>query len=147
MTELNTHGVEMTFGKHKGELITRVPISYLRWMINENAPMADYARAEFERRGDTMPLVELSGHAIDNASLRVRKIWHETKMNNDEGLYSWLQRVTLEAIHNGETLPSGKIKYMGMKFVIAQGEEYPVLKTIMRHGRSRSQTIDQETPA
>lgn len=93
--------------------------------------MADYAKAEFDRRGDTMPKVELSGHAIDNASLRVRKIWHETR-GKDEGLYSWLQRVTLEAIDKGEVLESGKIKYLGMKFVIAEGAEFPVLKTIMK---------------
>jgi hypothetical protein len=129
--QLNTHGVVINYGRHKGELVTRLPVSYLRWMINEKAPMWEYAKAEFDRRGDTMPKIELSGHAIDNASLRVRKIWHETKLEN-EGLYSWLQRVTLEAIERGERLESGKIKYLRMKFVIEQGEEYPVLKTIMR---------------
>ena len=128
---LNTHGVEMTFGKHKGELLTRVPVSYLRWMINEKTQMHELAKAEFERRGDTMPKVELSGHAIDNASLRVRKIWHENR-GQDEGLYSWLQRVTLEALKDGERLESGKIKYLGMKLVIVEGEEFPTLKTIMR---------------
>lgn len=48
-----------------------------------------------------------------------------------KGIYSWLMRVTLEAIDKGERLESGKIKYLGMKFVIAQGEEFPCLKTIM----------------
>ena len=134
---LNPHGIRINYGKHTGELITRLPISYIRWMINEKAPMWEYAKAEFERRGDTMPKVELSGHAIDKASLRVRKIWHETKIKGnqeeeDEGLYSWLQRVTLEALMNGEKLESGKIKHLGMKFVIEDGEEFPVLKSIMR---------------
>lgn len=128
---MNTHGVKINYGKHNGELITRLPVSYIKWMINSGAPMADYARAELERRGDTMPKVELSGHAIDNASLRVRKIWHETR-EQDEGLYSWLMRITLEAIEKGEKLESGKIKYLGMKLVIHQGEEFPLLKTIMR---------------
>lgn len=129
---LNTHGVTISYGKHNGELITRLPVSYIRWMINSNAPMAEYARAELERRGDTMPTIELSGHAIDNASIRVRKIWHETKLSGDEGIYSWLMRVTTEAISRGEKLESGKIRYLGMKFVVEQGEEFPVLKTIMR---------------
>lgn len=127
---VNTHGVVLNYGKHKGMLLTRVPVSYLRWMINEKAPMADLAKHEFERRGDTMPKVELSGHAIDNASLRVRRTWHETR-RDEEGLYSWLQRITLEAIKSGERLESGKIKYMGMKLVVAEGEEFPCLKTIM----------------
>jgi hypothetical protein len=77
-----------------------------------------------------MPQVELTGHAIDNASIRVRKIWHETK-HKDEGIYSWLQRITLEALERGRRLDSGKIKYLGMKLVIEEGEEFPVLKTIM----------------
>lgn len=129
---MNTHGLTIEFGKHKGELFTRLPVSYLKFMINNGTPQADIAKAEFERRGDTLPKVEITGHAIDSASIRVRKIWHETKLNNDEGMYSWLQRVTLDAIENGEKLESGKIKHMNMKFVIEPGEEFPVLKTIMR---------------
>jgi hypothetical protein len=128
---INPHGQTLSFGKHKGELITRVPISYLRWMINQKTKQWELAKAEFERRGDTMPLVELSGHAIDNASIRCRKIWHETK-REDEGLYTWLQRVTLEALELGEKLENGKIRYLEMKFVIEQGAEFPCLKTIMR---------------
>ena len=128
---MNTHGVIIDFGKHKGELFTRLPVSYLKWMINTGTNQSDIAKAEFERRGDTMPEVELSGHAIDNASLRVRKIWHETR-GESEGLYTWLQRMTLEALAKGEKLESGKIKYQGMKLVIAEGEEFPILKTIMR---------------
>jgi len=130
----NPHHVVMTFGRHKGELLTRVPLNYVRWMANQTELDAHWralARAEFERRGDTFPKVELSGHAIDNASLRVRKIWHETR-GEEEGLYSWLQRVTLEAIEHGERLDSGKIRYLGMKFAIEPGEEFPVLKTVTR---------------
>ena len=127
---INTHGQRIEFGKHKGELFTRLPVSYLKWMVNENAPQADIAKAEFERRGDTMPEVELSGHAIDNASIRVRKIWHETK-GKDEGIYSWLQRMVKEALEVND-FHNGKYKHNGMKLVIEQGEEFPVLKTVMR---------------
>jgi hypothetical protein len=130
---VNTHGVTLTFGKHNGELLTRVPVGYVKWMMNKpdmEEGWRNLARAEFERRGDTTPTVELSGHAIDNASLRVRKIWHETR-GRDEGLYSWLSRITLEALEKGERLDGGKIKYLGMKLVIEQGVEFPSLKTIM----------------
>lgn len=136
MTEaINTHGVTIEFGKHKGELYTRVPVSYLRWMLNQetiNPEWKALAKAEFERRGDTMPTVELTGHAIDNASLRVRNIWHETKRDKEEGLYTWLMRITLEALEKGERLETGKIKYLGMKLVVEQGTEFPILKTIMQ---------------
>lgn len=128
---INPHGQKIDYGKHKGELFTRLPRGYLVWMINEKAPMWEVAKAEFERRGDTMPKVELSGHAIDNASLRVRKIWHQSR-GKDEGLYSWLQRMTLEAIEKGVYVEDGKIEHMGVKWVIAQGEEFPTLKTVMR---------------
>lgn len=41
-------------------------------------------------------------------------------------------RITMEAREKGERLENGKIKYLGMKLVIEEGEEYPVLKTVMR---------------
>lgn len=52
---MNTHGLKISFGKHEGELFTRLPIGYLRWMINERTREWEIAQAEFERRGDTMP--------------------------------------------------------------------------------------------
>lgn len=128
---LNTHGVVLNFGKYKDKLLTRVPVSYLRWMMNDKTPMWELAKAEFKRRGDTMPTVDLTGHAIDNASIRCRKIWHETRKDK-EGLYTWLTRMTLEARQHGEKLESGKIKYNGMEFVILEGAEFPVLVTVMR---------------
>jgi hypothetical protein len=131
VTNINPHGQTIEFGKHKGELFTRLPVSYLKWMINEGTKQSDVAKAEFARRGDTMPEVELSGHAIDNASLRVRKIWHETR-GQDEGLYSWLQRITLEALKNGEQKGDDAYVYQGMKLIICEGAEFPTLKTIMR---------------
>lgn len=135
VTMLNTHGIVLDFGKHKGELLTRVPVSYIRWMANEVGLRGDWqalAKAEHERRGNTYPVIELSGHAIDNASLRCRKIWHETALDNEEGLYSWLMRVSVEALEKGVKLESGKIKYLKMKFVFAEGSEFPTLKTIMQ---------------
>ncbi len=99
----NTHGVKLAFGKHKGELLTRAPVSYLRWMVNKKTDQADLARAEIERRGSKFPEVELSGHAIDNASLRCFNNWregcHRSEKGNHpvEGLHSWLARMTLEA--------------------------------------------------
>ena len=131
---INTHDVVITFGKHKGSLLTRVPASYLRWMANETFLQVGWpalAKAELDRRGSVMPTIEISGHAIDNASLRVRKIWHETAINDQEGLYSWLQRVTVEAIAANHQIEPGAYVHLGIKFVVEAGEEFPVLKTIM----------------
>lgn len=138
MSDLNTHDVLMPSGKHKGERLTRVPVSYLKWMANESGhSMRDLANAEIKRRGHVMPTIELSAHAIDNASLRVRKIWHETKLNEDEGLYTWLVRMVTEAMQSPSA--DGVYYHHGMKLVVAQGEEFPTLKTVTR-GKTRVAT-------
>lgn len=133
---MDTRGIRIDYGKHNGELMTRLPISYIRWMINEKAPMWEYAKAEFDRRGDTMPKVEISGHAIDKASLRVINVWR-ADARIGEGIYSWLQRIVLEALARGKKKYEDTYFYLGMKLIIVKGEEYPSLKTIMR-GRDES---------
>ena len=127
---MNTHGEIINFGKHSGTLITRVPASYLKWMVNAKSLQHQLAKAEIERRGHKLPSLEISAHAIDKASLRCRKIWHETALSEEEGICSWLERVTLEALEKG-VKRGDDVFYMGMKFVIYPGEEFPVLKTIM----------------
>lgn len=129
--QINTHGVRINYGKHKGTLVTRLPVSYLRWMINNNAPMVEYAVAELARRGDILPTAEISGHAMDRTSLRVARIWKDNRYE-DEGLYTWLMRITLEALTYGEKVSDDTYLYLGMKLVIVQGEEFPVLLTIMK---------------
>lgn len=138
---INTHGLEVTFGKHRGELWTRVPVSYLRWIVNtftQDREARDIAQAELDRRGTVVPDIEISGHAIDTASLRVRKIWHENR-GQDEGLHAWLCRMAMEAYEQGERLPSGKIKHAGIKWVFEEGNYYPTLKTVMRAGKKRKE--------
>lgn len=137
---LKTEGVIMPFGKHKDMLLTRVPRSYLMWLANEakmETKWKDLANAELSRRGTIMPSLEISGHAIDRASLRCRKIWHETKRVNgdeEEGIYSWLMRVAGEArltpaIKREEGTTA--YRHIGMQFIFTEGEEFPVLKTVM----------------
>jgi len=145
MSEINTHGLTVDFGKHKGTLWTRVPVSYLTWLVG--APPPDkpeflevfekrkaIARAELERRGTTIPEIEISGHAIDSASLRVRKIWHQTRRDDSEGIHSWLCRMAVEAKSYGirDNKHQDKIHYMGIAFVFDQEGEFPIVKTVMR---------------
>lgn len=134
-TAINTHGLTIEFGKHRGERWTRLPISYLKWMLNEMPKSSDawkLADAELKRRGDTMPKnVEISNHAIDKASLRVRKAWHADR-GKDEGLYSWLVRICTEVIElkNGES-QNERMNYKGCKLVFTYGNFFPTLKTVM----------------
>ena len=135
--QIDTNNLTVDFGKHKGEVWTRVPADYLRWLINQPDEVPQFgnnkeiAKAELDRRGTVVSSeVELSPHSIDKASLRLRRIWHETALNGDEGIYSWLSRVATEALRTTPERPT-LIKYRGIKFVFKQGSIFPVLKTVM----------------
>ncbi len=135
--EVNTHGLVVPFGRHKGTLLTRVPVSYLKWMVNEspegaNPQFQDWhvlAKAELKRRGTVTPELEISGHAIDRASLLCRKTWHEDR-GKDEGLHAWLVRVSQEALKLIKD-DADSIIYKEMKLVFERGSEWPVLKTVV----------------
>jgi hypothetical protein len=135
VTDINTHNLRVDFGKHKGELWTRVPVAYLKWLTNK-APInpgdiaGDIARSELKRRGTVTPTIEVSGHAIDRASLSCRKIWHETR-GPDEGLHAWLCRMAQAALDAKDETKSGKFHHCGMLFAFEFGECYPALKTVM----------------
>lgn len=127
MTEINTHNLIVDFGKHRGERWTRLPLSYLRWLVNEvKGEKAEIAKAELARRGTAMPTdLELSGHALDRAS-QITREWEK------EGVYSWLVRVGEEA--RVKAAGAEEVLHAGFKFVFIHGEYYPVLKTIMKKG-------------
>lgn len=139
---INTHNLRIEFGKHKGELWTRVPVSYLKWLVNSppfrgDTHSIEIGKAELERRGTFTPTVEISGHAIDRASLSCRKTWHQTAKSDQEGIHAWLCRVAAEAL---ATVPvaelteigaEGRIDHLGLRFVFLFGECWPVLKTVM----------------
>lgn len=129
----STHGMKLHFGKHAGELYTRVPVSYLRWMVNAGHNEAHVALAELKRRGVPVQQqsVEITGHAIDSASLRLKKIWHEDRMDQ-EGLHAWLLRVSEEALNYCTPDAEGRVHYKGMRLIFENGEVYPILKTVMR---------------
>ena len=126
---MNTHGLVIDFGKYSGTLYTRVPVGYLKWMVQSNHSKADIARAELERRGTITPEIDISGHAVDSASNRLLGLWTGTK-NDGEGLHSWLCRMALEAFRSGPLDEEGCIRHKGVKWVFEPGE-WPVLKTVM----------------
>lgn len=126
---MDVHGFVMPSGRHEGTRITRIPISYLKWMVREGHTLAHYAKAELERRGTVTPEIEISGHAIDSASLRIRKIWHQSS-NPNEGLHAWLCRLAPLALKDGERM-DGKIRYGGVLWVFGEDGEWPILKTVM----------------
>lgn len=132
---IDTTNLVVGFGKHKGELWTRLPVSYLRWLANESEQYRDLALSELQRRGTLLDRsVELSQHSIDRASLFCRKVWHQTKVSDKEGLYTWLHRVATEALTKLET-GEGEVMHLGCKFAFTRGDYYPVLKTIINKNK------------
>jgi len=132
MLEINTHNLRVDFGeKHRGKRYTRLPVSYLKWMVRCNHTRKPIAEAELQRRGTTTPDMDISGHAIDRISLVCLKKWQETS-NKDEGLNSWIVRMCKEALSKSTPDDEGRIHYNGMRLVFEMDEEWPVLKTVMR---------------
>lgn len=140
----NTHGYRLKRSqKHRNELITRVPVGYLKWMVNVGHQEAPYAEAELKRRGTVTPEFDISGHAIDSASLRLFKLW-DTQRRKDEGLHAWLCRMTAGALKNGEMI-NESITYRGIRYVFAADGVWPVLKTVMR--RKSKSSNNSPSPA
>lgn len=129
---IDTHGLRIDFGKHNGERWTRVPVDYIRYLINsmEDCYVRRVAEAELERRGDTMPRnTVVSNHAIDKASLRALRAWQKDAKDS-EGLYSWLTRISDEIL---EKMPGvQRVNYKGLILVFAHGNHFATLKTVMR---------------
>jgi len=132
---MGSDGVDLStyilqFGiRWRGTRIQEVDQSYLSWMVNAKAGPWEIAEAELERRGWHVPEVDLSGHAIDSASLRIRRQWHADR-NQAEGLHSWLCRVVPEALEHGESPKPGVYIWKGVNFVIATSGRWPILKTV-----------------
>lgn len=124
--------VYLPCGKHAGQPITRVPVGYLRWMVQVGHRLADYAKHELKRRGSVLPDLEVSGHAIDRASLKLWGLFH-ARQDRDQGLNAWLTQRSTQALQYGEAIDrddSGvKLKHNGIVFVFQIDNQWPVLKT------------------
>ncbi len=127
---INTHNLIVEFGKHKGTLWTRLPVSYLKWLANQAGPNAGIAKAELERRGTVTPELDISGHAIDRASLNCLDIYRKTR-EPEEGLHAWLIRMCTEA-RQGQPDRKGRFRINGMLLAFQADGSWPVLVTVMR---------------
>lgn len=139
---MNTHGLICDFGRHKGMLYTRIPVQYLKWMVQSGHSKAEIAKAELSRRGTVTPDLDISGHAIDSASLRLRRYWHETALSPDEGLHHWLVRMCQAALAQSQPDSEGVVLYGEIKLVFEPGA-WPVLKTVMP--RRNKNTVSPDT--
>lgn len=131
--QIDTHLFKMPNGKFQGKYITRVPVSYLKWMVNSRHQLADHAKAELERRGTVTPQIDISGHAIDRASQRLLPLWQKDLMP-EEGLHAWLARRGYEAWQMICVTEKDKVEYLGVIWAFERDGDWPVLKTVMYKG-------------
>lgn len=130
--EIDTNNLVVHFGKHEGELWTRVPLSYLKFCVNSMDKKSHgnrIAQAELRRRGTTsIDKLEVSYHAIDRASLHfIERFFDEA--NEGEGLHAWLYRraeAALPKINKKGVAIDNRIK-----FVFATGNKFHTLKTVI----------------
>jgi len=134
MEEIKTHNLVMDWGKFKGTRWTRLPIHYLKSIVNhpEHTVYTDLAMAELKRRGYREPKIEVSCHAVDQASKQCLDLW-QLLANHREGLNSWLIRMGEEALERGNYM-NGRYEYHGMRMVFKFGSVFPMLLTVSRLG-------------
>lgn len=144
-----TKGVRLPFGIHRGELLTRTPSSYLRTLAGQRTDeWRELAALELKRRGTDLSQVEITGHAVDRASVRCLKFYLMTRRKR-EGIYSWLARVAADALTHGTKTPNGKTKFLGMVFMFQDGYAAPVLTTISpgsKHDRDKAGIMNGVNP-
>jgi len=129
-TKLNTRDVVLEFGKHRDVRIQRVPVSYLFFMVRNQTKQWKFAEAELARRGTVIPKIEISGHAIDSASLRIRKIWHQHR-GEREGLHAWLASAAWDAWNLRPNDEAMEVTHLGVRWAFKLEGVYPVLLTVM----------------
>lgn len=128
--------VIVNFGKHKGTPWTQIPISYLKWLINEGTGWSGRAYEELHRRGAILEHdLELSGHAIDRVSTRFWRLYLQTRRTPDdaepEGIYSWLLRMAGQA-KDRMKLQDERIEFNGMIFIFKFDQVNPTLVTVAK---------------
>lgn len=136
---INTHGMTIGFGKHKDALYTRLPCGYLWWMVNNRSREYEVAMAELDRRGmKERPTMDISAHAVDNASLRCLDSW-DWDHDHNEGLHSWVVRIAREALEDGNKFNDEKYVHRrtGLLLVFQLDLAWPVLVTMYPASKSK----------
>lgn len=119
-------------GIYTGLEIEAAPVRYMFHLFRESSDQSVrlLARKELITRGALIGGVDLTAHAIDQASVRLLKRYEDTHKKN-EGLYSWLSRISTAALERGTRFQDDTIGYKGMVFVFCFKNSIPLLKTII----------------
>lgn len=123
------------YGKYYGTKWTRLPINYLKWILNTSAPEEDKAKQELERRGTILDFqnMEITPHAIDRCSQYALDVWQK-KRRGEEGMYHWLHRTACNAF-NVMSPRRDKSMWGKLIFVFERGKYFNTLVTVIRDRR------------
>ncbi len=130
MTE-SVSGYRIPNGRHQGKRITRIPVGYLRWMVNVGHEDEDKAIAELDRRGTAKCEMDVSAHAIDRASQRLLDKWQNSGL--DVGLHTWVAGMAKQALEHGKRTENEAgitVKYEGVKYFFEIDRKWPILKSV-----------------
>lgn len=127
------HNAKIETGKYRGELWTRLPLAYVKFLANSSqGSQQAIALAELERRGIDPGKdgygIDVTMHSVDRASQKLLHFWNDRRIG-DEGLATWMARTALEAIEKGR-YHNGRYEFEGIRYVIKKGYLEPVLASI-----------------
>ena len=128
--EINPQEEICDFGRHKDQPYTKIPASYLLWMVRAAHRCANIAEAELERRGTVIPEMDITGHAVNRASQHLLDRWQRDTALSHEGLWNWLHSKANTALERRVTDAQGRYIYDGITFVFDFDGGWPVLKTV-----------------
>lgn len=131
------------FGKHEGQLLTRLPVDYLQWLaaqspaiVRDGDNWSELAAQELERRGTSYGGIMPSHHAIDRFSIRHLGRWDQSR-----GIASYLSDLAAEAWQEGEqesvqcdgtqTVVKKRHEGIGFVFVVGVDGNPHSLKTVL----------------
>ena len=115
--------------KHWARKMQKISLSPSTAHDHKDAPPSVQVVKEVDFGGDYYPGVVIHPHAINMASVRALDIFLNGKKEG-EGLYTFLQRMVIEAQDNGEDKGT-YLFYKGMKLPIKYEDGKRVLITVM----------------
>lgn len=164
MPKIDTHKAKVNFGKkYFRKLITRVPVSFLRWILQEQitnktveladgslVSALDAAKAELERRGEREDRVSITHHAIDRMSLRFLEIWQDWA-RMEEGIVAFMERTVYEIFDEQVNdaivyRRPERFEACGIDWVLKLDGPTPILLTVVEYDEAKHKTQERARP-
>lgn len=137
--------VKMEVGQYEGTPVAQLPVSYCRWILNQDFPEEIMLAAK--RKVDASPMcndrLNVTRHAIDRFSIRFIDVWMDRYTLNDRkitsmGISTFLVKLAGDAWEHGEDISKHRHKddgivkeHGGIKYVFNQSKRFPEYKDLI----------------